>query len=161
MKFVKVIDIKAIIVSILIPLAVGGLSAALSGNNFEGYNSLVKPPLSPPGQVFPIVWTILFILMGISSYIIWDNYKRTGEGKNALIIYAVSLILNFSWSIVFFGMGQFLAAFVILCLLIIFILLMIISFAKISPAAAALQIPYLLWCLFAAYLNLSFYFLNI
>lgn len=157
MKYVKIIDIKALIISILIPLAVGGLSAGLSGNNAEKYALLPKPPLSPPSQVFPIVWTVLYILMGISSYLIWENYKETDKGKNALIIYGMQLLLNFSWSIAFFGFGKIFAALIILCLLIIFVLLMILSFGNLVPTAAALQIPYLIWCIFAGYLNLSFW----
>lgn len=160
MKFVKIVDIKSIIIAIIIPLIVGGLSAVLSGNFSSQYTDMIKPPLSPPASVFPIVWTILYILMGISSYIIWENYKQTGVGRGALTIYAIQLALNFLWSIVFFRFDLYFVALIILLLLIGFIVAMIISFGQISPSAAALQIPYLLWCIFAAYLNYSFWVLN-
>lgn len=148
---------SSLILSILIPLAVGSLSALLSGNAMA-YTTLNKPALSPPGFVFPIVWTILYILMGISYYMI-----RTSESLNApkaLTTYVLQLFLNFGWSIIFFGFSQYLFAFIWLAALIITILIMIYQFYQISPAAAYLQIPYLLWCLFAAYLNLAIYVLN-
>ena len=160
MKFVRVIDIKALVISILFPLAVGGLSAGLSGNNSADYDALIKPALSPPGYVFPIVWTVLFILMGISSYLIWDNYKQTGEGRCALIAYAIQLFLNFSWSIIFFGLEQRFVALIVLLLLTVAVVTMFALFADNVPVAAALQIPYLIWCFYALYLNYAFWSLN-
>lgn len=160
MKYVRILDIKPIITAILLPLAVGGLSAGLSGDISSVYLKLDKPPLSPPGELFPIVWSILYILMGISSFIIWDNLRQSGSGRCGMIIYAIQLVLNFFWSIIFFGCGQQFAALVVLLLLIALVVAMIISFGAISPIAAALQIPYLLWCIFAAYLNYSFWVLN-
>lgn len=160
MKFVRIVDVKAVITAIFIPLAVGGLSAWLSGDFSDEYAMLVKPPLSPNGYVFPIVWTVLYILMGISSYLIWEHYRQTGDGRTAIIIYAVQLALNFLWSIVFFRLDMLFAALIILVLLDIAVLAMILAFGKLVPAAAALQIPYLLWCLFATYLNFGFLKLN-
>lgn len=148
---------SGLIISILIPLAVGALSALISGN-MSMYSSLNKPGLSPPSFIFPIVWTILYILMGISSYII---YVSGSPGtKTALYIYALQLFFNFCWSIIFFGFSQYLFAFVWLIALIILIVIMIKKFYSIEPIAAYLQIPYLIWCIFAAYLNLSIYLMN-
>lgn len=153
----KIKNKQALIISILIPIAVGALSALLSGNMQE-YQALIKPPLSPPSFVFPIVWTILFILMGISAYIIYVSSDPLK--KKALLIYSLQLIFNFFWSIIFFGFSQYLFAFVWLLVLILLIILMIIVFYKISPLASYLQIPYLLWCIFALYLNFAIYALN-
>lgn len=148
---------SSLILSILIPLAVGSLSALLSGNA-AAYSTLNKPAFSPPGFLFPIVWTILYILMGISYYIIRESGSL--NAPKALTTYVLQLFLNFGWSIIFFGFSQYLLAFFWLLALIITILIMIYQFYQISPIAAYLQIPYLLWCLFAAYLNLAVYFMN-
>ena len=148
---------SALVISILIPLAIGSLSALISGNR-SMYYMINKPTLSPPALVFPIVWTILYILMGISSYII---YESDDPGRsNALRTYAVQLLFNFFWSIIFFGLSQYFFAFLWLLVLIILIAVMIYQFYKISPAAAYLQIPYLVWCIFAAYLNFMIYIMN-
>ncbi len=146
------------ITAILIPLAVGGLSALLSRNGMQAYRTLEKPPLSPPGVVFPIVWSILYILMGISSAMIWcsDNQEKT----QALKLYAAQLAVNFFWSIFFFAFGWRLFAFFWLLLLLALTAMMIKSFYQIDKKAAYLQIPYLLWLLFAAYLNFGVWMLN-
>ncbi|MDO4301123.1 MAG: TspO/MBR family protein [Clostridia bacterium] len=148
---------SALIISILIPIAIGFLSALISGN-MSAYSDLNKPPLSPPGFIFPIIWTILYILMGISSYFI---YISENKNKNkALKIYAIQLFFNFFWSIIFFGLSQYLLAFLWLIALIFIIIIMIYQFYQINPLLAYLQIPYLLWCIFAAYLNLMIYIMN-
>ena len=120
----KIKNKSALIISILIPIAIGALSALIS-NNMEVYQTLNKPPLSPPSITFPIVWTILFILMGISSYII---YMSNSKGKNtALKIYGIQLFFNFCWSIIFFALNQYLFAFIWLLILIALIIIMIIK----------------------------------
>ena len=146
-----------LILSVLIPLAVGSLSALLSGNMTK-YLFLNKPPLSPPAIVFPIVWTILYILMGISAYLI--NTSQNPCKTNALKIYALQLFFNFCWSILFFRFSLYFIAALWLAVLIILILVMIKQFFFIKPLAAYLQIPYLIWCIFALYLNVSIYILN-
>lgn len=145
-----------LIISILIPLAVGTLSSLFSGN--MSYAALNKPSFAPPGYLFPIVWIILYILMGISSYMIYSS-NDTGRRK-ALTTYTIQLIFNFFWSILFFGYSQYFLAFIWLIALIVLIVIMIYQFYNILPLAAYLQIPYLLWCLFAAYLNYTIYTLN-
>ena len=144
------------IIFILIPLAVGVLSSLFSGN--MSYSAFNKPSFSPPSNLFPIVWTVLYILMGISSYIIYSSNSPNKE--KALTTYVIQLFFNFFWSILFFGFSQYLLAFLWLLVLIILILVMIYQFYQIQPLAAYLQIPYLLWCLFAAYLNFTIYMLN-
>ena len=144
---------KPYIVSILIALAVGGLSALLTMGNMDIYDQIIKPSFAPPGIVFPIVWAILYVLMGISSARIYI------KGGN-LFYYTIQLILNFFWSIIFFNLNAFLLAFVWLVILWIFILLMIVSFFRTDKLAAYLQIPYLLWVTFAGWLTLMVYMLN-
>lgn len=150
--------LETLVIAILIPLAVGFLSSLLSQNTSTTYETLIKPDISPPGYLFPIVWTILYILMGISSYLI---YTSDSENKTkALNIYAAQLIFNFFWSIIFFRYNNYLLAFLWLLVLIMLIIAMIKSFYEIKPIAGILQVFYLLWCLFAAYLNLNIYLLN-
>ena len=144
---------KPYIISILIALAVGGLSALLTMGNMDIYNQIIQPSFAPPGIVFPIVWAVLYILMGISSARVYI------KGGN-LFYYSIQLILNFFWSIIFFNLNAFLLAFIWLVLLWIFIIFMIISFYRTDKLAAYLQIPYLLWVTFAGWLTLMIYMLN-
>ena len=138
-----------LIIFILFPLAAGSLSSVLSGN--MAGSTFTKVPLSPPGYIFPIVWTILYTLMGISSYLIFvSDHPNT---KKALRPYLLQLFFNFSWSILFFRFEMYWFAFIWLLILIILILQMIRMFYSIKPISAYLQIPYLLWCIFASYLN--------
>ena len=154
----KKLNLKTLAVSILIPLTVGFLSYFLSRGGMSYYETLNKPPLNPPSFIFPIVWTVLYIFMGISSYIVYTSDSPFRE--KALSWYVIQLIFNFGWSIIFFGLSKLLFAYIWLLLLIAAIVVMIYYFYKVKPLSAYLQIPYLLWCIFAAYLNLSIYFLN-
>ncbi len=149
---------KVYAVSIAIALAVGGLAALLSHDSMQVFESLKKPPLAPPGVVFPIVWTILFLLMGISAARIY--LSDSPERRGALTVYGLQLALNFGWTILFFCLQLYFAAFIWLIALIIAIFVMISRFYAIDRWAAYLQIPYLMWVLFAAYLNLAIAILN-
>ncbi|MCD7836658.1 MAG: tryptophan-rich sensory protein [Lachnospiraceae bacterium] len=153
----KIKNKSTFIISLLIPLATGFLSALFSGR-MSLYATLNKPALSPPAWIFPVVWIILYLLMGVSSYIIYSSGNPCGQ--NALKVYALQLIFNFFWSILFFRFSLYLFAFLWLIAMIFLICVMISRFYKIEPIAAYLQIPYLLWCLFAAYLNFMIYRLN-
>lgn len=153
--------IKTYIVSIAIALAVGGLSALLTRNSMMLYDTIITPPLSPPSFIFPIVWTVLFILMGISAAIIYlDRTASVPRKKSALYTYALSLAVNFFWSIIFFNLRAFLFAFIWLLLLLYLIIKTILKYHKINPLAAYLQIPYLLWVTFAGYLTFAIWILN-
>ena len=146
------------VLAIALPLAVGGLAALLTGGGMRDYGNLNKPSLSPPGWIFPLVWTALFILMGIGSGQIWlsgDDCRR-----DALEVYGLQLFLNFGWTILFFGFHWYLAAFAWLVVLEGVIVVMIALFYAARPLAAYLQIPYFLWVAFAGYLNLGTYLLN-
>ena len=153
--------VRSFIIAIIIPLSVGGLSALLTSGSMDLYETIIQPPLSPPAILFPIVWTILYTLMGISSGIIYNSQGGTAASRNnALAVYALQLFINFIWSIVFFNLRAFLPAFILILVLWVLIIVMIIRFYKIDKTAALLQIPYLLWVTFAAYLTLAIYILN-
>ena len=152
--------LKPYIISVIIALAVGGLSALLTKNNMSIFEKINMPPLSPPSVVFPIVWAVLYNLIGISSAIIYKNGTDREEVQSALKVYALQLAVNFFWSLIFFNMQAYLFAFIWLVLLWVLVIVMIVKFKKISPAAAWLQIPYLLWITFAGYLSLMIYLLN-
>ena len=142
--------------SILIPVIAGGLIGfAISG--FMDYNTLNKPPLSPPGFIFGIVWIILYILMGI-SYGILDTRNLTDENVNRA--YYLQLIVNLIWPILFFVLKARLLSSICIVLLLILIISMIVTFNKKNKLAAYLQIPYLIWTAFATYLNIGVYLLN-
>ena len=150
---------KKLLAAISIPLLVGGLSALLSSGSMESFSQIQKPPLSPPGWLFPVVWTILFILMGTASYIVWE--KSSGKvRRHAITLYGVQLFINFFWSIIFFNAQAYLFAFVWLLILWILIIVTAVLFYRISKAAGYLLIPYLAWVSFAGYLNLAIFVLN-
>lgn len=153
----KIKSKSALIISILIPIAVGTLSSFFSGS-MSLYSKINKPTLSPPGFIFPVVWVILYILMGISSNFIYESDNP--DKLKALKTYALQLFFNFWWSIIFFRFSLYLVAFLWLLVLIFLISVMIYQFYKINRLSSYLQIPYLLWCLFAAYLNFMIYRLN-
>ena len=147
--------------AIAIPMTTGLASAMLTKDNMSVYSELNSPPISPPAILFPIVWSILFILMGISSAIIFTDKDRNPEAsKKGLCLYGVSLVLNFSWSIIFFNLQAAFFALLVLIALIFTVAKTILEYLKVTPLAAYLQIPYLLWILFAAYLNAGIWLLN-
>ena len=153
------IDWKKLLISLGIPLAVGGLSALLSGGMGQ-YRAMNQPPLSPPGWVFPVVWTVLYLLMGYASYLIWISDVPLSEKRGALILYGAQLAANFFWPLIFFRAEMYLAALLWLVVLWVLIFLTIRAFSKINERAGDLLIPYILWVTFAAYLNLGVYLLN-
>jgi tryptophan-rich sensory protein len=153
------IDWKKLLVCIAIPLAVGGLSALFTAGNMKLFEEINKPPLSPPGWLFPVVWTILYVLMGIALYLV--VMTRTRENKMpAYISFGVQLFFNFFWSIIFFNAQAYLFAFIWLLLLWAAIVLNIYFFNKINSTSAKLLIPYIVWVTFAGYLNLGVFILN-
>jgi len=146
------------IVSIGIALAVGALSALFSMKGMEAFAALRQPPLSPPGWLFPVVWTVLYVLMGISAARVY--IANTADSAPALWLYAFQLVVNALWSPIFFTLELRLVAFVWLLILIAVVITMIARFKKVDTAAGNLQFPYLAWLLFAGYLNLAVYLLN-
>ena len=151
---------KYLLVCLAVPLAVGGLSALLTRDGMEKFKSLNKPPLTPPGWVFPVVWTILFVLMGTASYLVWKNGRPRQAARRALTLYGVQLAFNFLWSMLFFNRGLYLAAFFELIALWLLILMTAVRFYRLSRTAGYLLAPYLLWVTFAGYLNFGVHLLN-
>ncbi len=153
--------IKPYVISIAIALAVGGLSALLTQNNMSIYKDIITPPLAPPSWLFPVVWSILFILMGISAAMVYtDKTAPAPQKRSALYTYALSLFVNFFWSIIFFNFKAFLFAFLWLILLLFLIIRTIMKYYKINKTAAYLQIPYAVWVTFAGYLTFAIWWLN-
>ena len=153
----KKIDFKKLFFYIGITLLIGYLPSFFV-NVSNAYNSIKKPPLSPPGILFPIVWTILFILMGISIYrIMMSNNENRNDAR---LLYFIQLIINACWTPIFFGFRQFFLAFLWILMLILLVVIMLIMFFKIDKISAYLNIPYLIWLLFACYLNFGTYILN-
>ncbi len=148
------------ILCIAIPLLGGVVSALLSGGGMEVFASVDKPPLAPPAWLFPVAWTVLYTLMGISSYLIRTSEASVEAIRDAMNIYALQLLVNFLWPTFFFNFRWYLFAFFWLVLLWLFVLLMIWRFKDISKLAAILNIPYLIWLTFAGYLNFSIWLLN-
>ncbi|MBB5198062.1 TspO/MBR family protein [Anaerocolumna cellulosilytica] len=151
-------NLSTLIIFILLPIAVGMISSVLAGNIAGTYSQLNQPELSPPAAVFPIIWTILYTLMGISSFLIFISDSPYKE--KALWIYFLQLFIIFLWSPIFFGLQLYLLGFLWLLLLVVLIVIMILRFYSIDPVAAYLLIPYLLWCIFAAYLSFGIYARN-
>lgn len=145
---------------ILLAEAVGALSGWLSRTGMEVFSATaVQPPLSPPGFLFPVVWTVLYGLMGFGAGWVWLA-EPSPERNRGLNLFIAQLVINFFWSLIFFNLGAYGFALVWLVLLWILATAMAVAFARVSPAAGWLQVPYLLWLTFAAYLNAGVWLLN-
>ena len=153
-------NIVALIISILLAQGIGFLSGFLSMSGSSTYENFNKPFFSPPGWIFPVVWTILFFLMAVAAYRIWMVGKSGGDVKKALLLYSIQLFLNFLWSIIFFRFRLYAIAFLELLLLLVFILLTTFEFYRIDKPSAYLMIPYIAWVSFAGVLNYAIWMLN-
>jgi tryptophan-rich sensory protein len=154
-------DLLKLILSIIICQAAGFIGSIFTSRSIPTwYASLKRPSFAPPNWVFSPVWITLFVLMGISLYLVWRMLSRGQKVRTALILFAVQLVLNMLWSILFFGLQSPFAAFIEIVVLWMAILLTIIAFIRVSTAAAVLMIPYILWVSFAAVLNFFFWKLN-
>ena len=150
---------KKLLICLAIPLGVGALSALISGGMGE-YNNFIQPPLSPPGWVFPVVWTILYLLMGYASYRVLTSDGDKAEIRRGLIFYGAQLAVNFLWPLVFFGLEWRLTAFWILLVLWGLVYITMRLFARLDEKAGDLLLPYIIWVSFAGYLNLGVFLLN-
>lgn len=149
------------LLSLFITLGIGIVASLFTRPEIKGwYITLTKPSLTPPNWLFPVAWTILYILIAIAAYMVWKRRDKSTTYTRACIIYILQLLLNFSWSIVFFGMHQVFAALIIIILLLVTIILNIAWFGRFSKTAAWLLVPYVLWVSYAGFLNLSIYILN-
>ncbi len=149
-----------LVICVIFPLLVGVFATFLNGNGMEVFETVQKPPLSPPAWLFPVVWTVLYLTMGISSYLILNSGAEQEDIQKAIQIYGWQLLVNFLWPTFFFNFQWYLFSFFWLLLLWLLVLLMIWKFKDISRLAALMNIPYLLWLTFAAYLNFSIWILN-
>lgn len=147
----------AILVAVLIPLLVGTFSAYLTAEDMKIYGTMEKPFLAPPAWVFPVAWTILYILMGIASYLVFDSDADPVRKRRALQFYAAQLIMNFVWSMLFFTYKHYLIALIWLLAMWVLQLICIILFCRIRRVAGVLIGLLFLWTTFAAYLNLACY----
>lgn len=153
--------ILLLVISIIVCLAAGFIGSFFTSSSIGSwYSTISKPGFNPPGWIFGPVWTVLYILMGISLYLVLQKGLPDTHVKIAILIFAVQLVLNILWSILFFGMQSPMLAFIEIILLWVFILLTITHFYALSKPAAYLLIPYILWVSFAAILNFSIYMLN-
>lgn len=154
------ISIVTLVLSLLIPLLIGGISAALSAKGMATYATMSKPPLSPPGWVFSVAWTILYIMMGLASYFVLVSKVDTNNKVMAIAIYMLQLAMNFMWSLIFFNAERYFIAFIWLMVMWCLVIICMIKFFKIDKLAGSMMIPYVLWLTFAAYLNLGTVIIN-
>jgi benzodiazapine receptor len=155
----RVLVIK-FIVSVIVPLGLGAIAGMFTSQSVTGwFTTLNRPSFSPPNWIFGPVWTFLYILMGISLFLVWK--EAPGPRRNlALIVFLVQMLLNFAWTFIFFYQKMLGLALIEIILLWISIVLMLVMFYNVRPWAAYLNIPYILWVSFAAVLNGAYYFLN-
>ena len=154
------IKIRPLLIALAIPLAVGVLAALLSRGNMDLFDTVRKPPLSPPAWLFPVAWTVLYLLMGLASYRAYTARAATAQKNRALLFYAAQLVFNFFWPLLFFNLGAFTFAFFWLAALLALIVVTAVKFYTLDRPAGYLLIPYILWVLFAGYLNLGIALLN-
>ncbi len=145
---------------LFIPLGVGFVASKLAPESGQIYSTLTLPPLAPPGYVFGIVWTVIYVLMGISAYLVTQENVHSVQKRKALVLYFLQLTINFFWTFFFFTIGLRLFALLWLVLLLSVLAYCMQVFRKISRSAFLLLLPYFIWGLFAAYLNLGIYILN-
>ena len=148
-------NIMSVLFYVLSAPAVGGLSALITGNFSDFFLKYEKPPLQPSNWVFPVVWSILYLLMGFSAYLVSKTDAVAEKKKTALKVYWAQLFVNFLWSIVFFKLEMLWGAVGVIALLLILLSVMIFMFFKINRTSAYINIPYLIWVAFAAYLNVA------
>ncbi len=155
------INFKKLIFSILLPIIPSFIISMISDPS-STFDKLVLPSFSPPAPTFGIVWTILYVLMGISSYLVLTTDTNDKKAQQTgLILYFIQLVLNFLWTPIFFGLEMYLLGSIWILIMIVFVIFMIINFSRVNKYAAILQLPYLIWLIFAAYLSFSIYFLNV
>lgn len=155
------IRVLPLIIAIIIPILVGGFSAFLTAGDMKGYETMPHPPLSPPGWLFPIVWTILYAVMGIASYLVYASDAEPDYKRKTLLFYAAQLIMNMFWSTLFFTYGLYLLALVWLLIMWVLIIICAFRFYKINRAAGLMMTALFVWTTFAAYLNAGTYILSL
>lgn len=153
-------DLKALLLNIFIPIILGGLVGYFIKGSIGTYEVLKKPIIAPPGIVFPIVWTILYFLMGLAAYRIYLKIKDGKGGNNAYFTYWIQLVFNYFWSFIFFTFKLYGISFIWIVILFILVVITFIKFFKIDKKAGVLLIPYLIWLIYAGILNFYIWILN-
>ncbi len=153
------VEWKKLVIPLAIPLGTGLLSALVSMRGMKRFASVAQPPLSPPGWLFPVVWTVLYLMMGYASFRVW-RAQSTRFREQALRWYGAQLTANFLWSPLFFGLGAYLPALLWLCILVALTAVTMFRFRRLDRTAGMLLLPYLCWLLFACYLNAGVWVLN-
>ena len=156
----KAINLRKLITSLIPAYLTGFLGWFFTRNSMNIYGELVQPPLSPPGIVFPIVWIVLYTLMGISFYIVRTTNGNYDIKQKGYLAFYAQLVFNFVWTLLFFRFELYGVSAIWLAVLIFLIAMNIFYFGKINKTAGWLLVPYLLWCIFALYLNIGIYVLN-
>lgn len=151
------IDWKKLIIITVITFIVGTFFSFFTMNSMDTFKEFSKP-INVPGVLFPIVWSILYLLMSISCYLIVQSNDK--DKKEGIILYSIQLVINSLWTLIFFGLGAYLLSFIWIIILLIVVIIMLAKFYNINKIAMYINIPYVLWLLFAAYLNLGIYLLN-
>ena len=149
---------KIFIAAIILPLAVGGLAALITKNSYDFYKEVAQPPFAPPSIAFPIVWTILYAVMGVASGLVYTT--PSPHRFSAIKLYLFQLALNFFWPIIFFNLEALWLAFVWIVALLLAVAATTYKFYKVNKTAGLLMLPYLIWTAFATILNLSIAILN-
>ncbi|MBF4475918.1 TspO/MBR family protein [Methanobacterium formicicum] len=161
MEGFKLNEIPRLVIALIIVFIVGGIGSAATYSQIPlWYVNVIKPTWAPPNWLFGVVWTILYILIGTSLFMVWRKGLETKPAKIALAVFAVQLGLNLLWSLVFFGLHSILGGLVIIILMWLAILVNIILFYRISKWAGLILLPYIVWVTIATYLNYSIYLLN-
>ncbi len=156
----KTLNLKKLAISLLIPFGTAFFSEMLTKNAMEDYGNLATPPLSPPGAVFPAVWAVLFLLMGLALYGVSTASAPQPQKSLGYLIFGIQLFFNFAWTLFFFLFKLYTFSAVWLGILILLIIANILVFGRVKKLSAYMLIPYLLWCLFALYLNIGVAVLN-
>lgn len=151
---------KQLLIFLGIPVATGILSALVSMSGMKRFADVPQPPLTPPGWVFPVAWTLLYLMMGYASYVAWRSDTPKPQVQNALRWYGAQLAANFWWSPLFFQWGLYLPALLWLMVMLVLIVVVLVKFWRIDRKAGMLMLPYLCWVLFAGYLNAGVWVLS-
>ena len=155
------IKVGALTAALLIPLLTGVFSAFLTASDMDLYETMNRPALAPPGWLFPIAWTVLYILMGLASYIVLTSSEDQDKKRRALTVYAAQLIMNFFWCTIFFTYRLYLVSFIWLLMMWILVIICAVMFFRIRRKAGLMMLPLALWTTFAAYLNLATYIMSV
>ena len=150
----------ALLKNIILPVGGALIVGFMTKGGMNIYNSLKKPVITPPSIVFPIVWTILYVLMGIAAYRIYMNNRSGRDDKGAYFYYLIQLAINFLWSFIFFNLRLYGISFILIIVLLVLIIVTTIKFFKNDKLSGFLMIPYILWVSFASVLTFFIYMLN-